>query len=87
MTDTPTPTAAELAAQVEHLSKLLTSTVARLEETERMASLTLFIQDELFGDVERLFNYAAEQRQQTRAAVMASDVFANSTAHEEYRPS
>jgi thioredoxin-like negative regulator of GroEL len=87
MTDTQNVTAEELAMQVQRLSKLLTSTVARLEETERMASLTLFIQDELCGDVARLFNYAAEQRQQTRAAVMAADVFANSTAHEEYRSS
>lgn len=87
MTDTPNPTAAELAAQVQLLSKLLISTITRLEAAEEAAALTVFIQDELCQHVERLLDDAAEQRQQTRAAVMAADVFSNSTAHEEYRPS
>lgn len=87
MTDISDSATEELAAQVARLSKLLASTVTKLEETERMASLTLFIQDDMWGHVERLLDNLDEQRKQTRAAVMASDVFSNSTAHEEYQPS
>lgn len=87
MTNTPTPTAAELAAQVQLLSKLLMLAITRLEAAEEAAALTVFIQDELCQHVERLLDHAAKQRSQARAAALASDVFANSTAHEEYRPS
>lgn len=84
-TPNPPPTG-DLAVQLRRLSKLLASTVERLEKAEETTALTLFIQDELCQHVERLLDYVAEHRKQVRATVMAADVFANPTAHEEYQP-
>ncbi|WP_329051201.1 hypothetical protein OG738_03695 [Amycolatopsis sp. NBC_01488] len=86
-TTTPSPPPGDLAVQLRRLSKLLEQVVKRLEETERMSALTFFIQDELCEHVSRLLDYAAKQREQARAEFLKSDTFANSTAHEEHRPS
>ncbi|HEX3783105.1 MAG TPA: hypothetical protein VHX38_25845 [Pseudonocardiaceae bacterium] len=66
MTDNPTPTAEELSAQVQLLSRLLISAITRLEGAEEAAALTVFIQDELCQHVERLLTVTTRANSASR---------------------
>ncbi|MYW94947.1 hypothetical protein G3I59_31200 [Amycolatopsis rubida] len=81
----------DMPVKLRRLSKLLETTVERLEEVESLQAVTVGEQDEIS---ERLAALAERLRiaMERRCACMtretlAEDPFRNSTEHEEYRPS
>lgn len=78
-----------LTGQLQRVSKLLASVIERLEAVENLQAVTAYEQADVVETLARLSECVRllldAQRMQARTAVMADDVFANSTAHEEYR--
>jgi hypothetical protein len=81
-----------LPVQLRRLSKLLASTVERLETVESLQAVTVDEQANLSEQLEKLatrLGLAVNQRCtcMTRVQPLADDPFRNGTEYEEYRPS
>ncbi|MFD8492285.1 hypothetical protein [Amycolatopsis sp. NPDC059657] len=81
----------DLAVKLRRLSKLLNSTIQRMEEVESLQAVTVGEQDELGERLSALaerLRIAMERRCACmRQETLSEDPFRNSTEHEEYRGS
>jgi hypothetical protein len=90
-TDEATNERADVAVKLHRLSKLLSSTLERMEAIESLQAVTVGeqadVSEQLGKLADRLRLIVSQQCTCTTREVLGGNVFRNGTEHEEYRPS